>query len=812
MKFLRLKESGGLNVADLFPRIKTMRKLLFLFFLLAAYPSFVVAEEVSVPIEAPAVVESAPSKEPTYSLSESTEEIERFNRDQGAFEDKIDVLDYLDPVRFEDLEKRLAKNRDAFLRKRGLSSWEFRTAASYKSKVAPLFRDVEKVKTDYKEFLKETDTLLADLEARKSYFLKFDETIRKDPSFAVQRTAVRETLATLDELVGVIKKAREDYSETYQAHANVLTNIAEFEKELDIEILYFKDAHLKKNAPAFFEPEFLEAFRADIPSEIRISLNNVLDIDQEWVLANRHRTWHFMVTVVVLFFIFRRLKSRESFVQLLKQPLGLALTTTVVIGGFVVPQPILLAALFYWLLLSCLLLILVRAYPLSLKERQDINILIVCYTILQVVDLLAVPLALYRIFLIGIALSLGSYCLRRLRDIAKDIPRRRALSAVFRILVFLFGVTIVAEVLGYHLLAAFFIRGTIKSSFLIFVVWNMRFLFIHLITSLIQDLFDRINLARRDRHVIFKKIRALFHVFLTLFVILALTTIWGFYDTVFSALTAILNFGVTLRGYVFSVGMVANAALLFYLTLSVAQILCSLLEEEVYPRKNIGMGTGKSINSLITYFAWVVGLFAVFTALGFELRQFAIIAGALSVGIGFGLQNIVNNFVSGLILLFERPIKVGDILDIDGQWGTVEKMGLRSTIIRSATKTQIIIPNSDFVTKKVENLTFSDQDYRLSIKVGVGYNSDTERVRDILVDIAVSHPKIVTEPKPEAYFIEFGEYALYFEMWAWTDDVVAKRQIQNDILLAIDKRFREESIEIPFPQRVVHIRNEMPAR
>lgn len=779
---------------------------LLLLFFFVAHPSLLAAEEVSVPTEPSVAVENVVAKEPTYSLSEVTEEIERFNSDQGVLEDKIDVLDYLDPVRFEDLEKRLAKNRDVFLRNRGLSSWEFRTAASFKTKGALLFRDAEKVKADYKDFLKETDELLSDLEVRRVYFVKFEEIIRKDLSFAAQRTAVRETLANLNGLVSVIKEARENYSKTYQAHTHVLTNIAEFEKELDIEILYFKDAHLKKNAPAFFEPEFFEAFQANIPSEIRISLNNVLAIDKEWVRANRHRAWHFMVTVAILFLVFRRLKSRESFVQLLKQPLGLALTTTVVIGGFVVPQPILLAALFYWILLSCLLLILVRAYPLSLKERQDINILIVCYAILQLVDLLAVPLALYRLFLIGIALSLGVYCLRRLRDISQGVLRRRALSFVFRILVFLFGVTIVAEVLGYHLLAAFFIRGTIKSSFLIFVVWNMRFLFIHLITSLIQDFFDRINLARRDRHVIFKKIRVLFHIFLTLFVILALTTIWGFYDTVFAALTAILDFGATFRGYVFTVGMVANAALLFYLILSVAQILCSLLEEEVYPRKNIGMGTGKSINSLIMYFAWVVGFFAVFTALGFELQQFAIIAGALSVGIGFGLQNIVNNFVSGLILLFERPIKVGDILDIDGQWGTVEKMGLRSTIIRSATKTQIIIPNSDFITKKVENLTFSDQDYRLSIKVGVGYESDTERVRDVLVDIATSHPKIVSEPKPEAYFIEFGEYALHFEMWAWTDDVVAKRQIQNDILLAIDKRFREEGIEIPFPQRVVHVK------
>lgn len=785
-----------------------MLNFLLLFFLFVAHPAL--AQDAAVKTEPPVVVESVPDvpdKEPTYSLAEATEEIERFNRDQSAFEDKIDVLDYLDPVRFEDLEKRLAKNRDAFVRKRGLSSWEFRSAANFKTKVGALFRDAQKVKTDYKGFLKETDALLMDLEARKAYFVKFEETIRKDPTFAAERAAVRGTLVDIGELVLAIKKARENYSTTYQARANVLSDIAAFEKELDLEILYFKDAHLNKNAPAFFESEFFDAFRSGILPEIRISLNNVLDIDQDWVLANRHRAWHFMLTVIVLFLIFRRLKSRESFVQLLKQPLGLALTATVVIGGFVVSQPILIVALLYWILLATLLLILVRAYPLSLKERQDINILIVCYAILQVVDLLAVPLALYRIFLIAVALSLGYYCFKRLQDIAKDVPRSRSLAAVFRILVFLFGVTIVAEVLGYHLLAAFFIRGTIKSSFLIFVVWNMRFLFIHLITSLIQDLFDRIHLARRDRHVIFQKIRALFHVFLAVFVILALTTIWGFYDTVLSALAAILSFGVTLRDHSFTVGMVASAVLLFYLILSAAQILCSLLEEEVYPRKNIGLGTGKSINSLIMYFAWVVGLFAVFTALGFELRQFAIIAGALSVGIGFGLQNIVNNFVSGLILLFERPIKVGDILDIDGQWGTVEKMGLRSTIIRSVTKTQIIIPNSDFVTKKVENLTFSDPDYRLSLKVGVGYGSDTARVREILVDIATSNPKIVSEPKPEAYFIEFGESALIFEMWAWTDDVAAKRQIQNDILLEIDKRFRAEGIEIPFPQRVVHLRN-----
>jgi len=217
-----------------------------------------------------------------------------------------------------------------------------------------------------------------------------------------------------------------------------------------------------------------------------------------------------------------------------------------------------------------------------------------------------------------------------------------------------------------------------------------------------------------------------------------------------------------------------------------------------------------TISSIITYVIIAFSVLFAMSVAGVPLRSLAFFAGALGIGIGFGLQNIVNNFVSGLILLFERPIKVGDVLDIEGQWGTVEKMGLRSTVIRSASKTEIIIPNSDFVTRKVENLTFSDPDYRVSVKVSVAYGSDTTKVRDLLIAIAKAHPEVISDPIPEAYFMEFGADALLFEVFAWTHDVMARRKVMSDLLCEIDRRFREEGIEIPFPQRNLHLQSIAP--
>lgn len=743
---------------------------------------------------------------PDYSSAAVMVEVERFKQGREDLERGIHNLSILDPVQFDDIEKRLNKRVAKFVRLRSLSSWDLRAVTDFKAKVQTLFDDSEKIKSDYVEFLKTTDGLLGELENKKTYFQIYLEKIKMDASLETQRLQVKATIVAINVGESDIKKARETFTATYQAHADLLNRVLNFSQDLDQEILYFRDAHFKKNAPAFFEHDFVESFQGGSWAELRVSWLNVLDIDDEWLNANRGKAWGFIAVVLVLFLFFRRLKARPSLGEIFQQPLGLAFTTAVVLAGFYVPQSMQILLFAYWLILSAMLVIVMRSYPLTKRQKQDINVLVVCYGILQIVDAIGMPLPLYRVFLVLLALVLGIYCYLRTRCLKRAMVRSPYLQLVFRGLIVLFNLSVLAELLGYHSLAAFLLRGTIKSSFLVFVVWNLRFLFIHLITSLIQDIFDRIHLARRDRHVIFKKIRSLFHILLVAFVLLTLTTIWGFYDTIFSAWTEITAFGVNWGKAQLTIGMVVDAAFLMYLAASFAEIICSLLAEEVYPRNNIVKGTGQSINSLITYFVWVVGFFLASLTIGIRLKQFAIIAGALSVGIGFGLQNIVNNFVSGLILLFERPIKVGDILDINGRWGTVEKMGLRSTIIRSGAKTQIIIPNSDFVTQKVENVTFSDSEYCITIKVDVAYGSDTAKVQRILIAVAAAQEHVKNDPMPAAYFTEFGENALHFEVVVWIDDVTKKKIVTSVILLAIDQKFREEGVEIPFPQRILHVK------
>jgi small-conductance mechanosensitive channel len=198
-----------------------------------------------------------------------------------------------------------------------------------------------------------------------------------------------------------------------------------------------------------------------------------------------------------------------------------------------------------------------------------------------------------------------------------------------------------------------------------------------------------------------------------------------------------------------------------------------------------------------------------------EFTNLAIIAGALSVGIGFGLQNIVNNFVSGLILLIERPIRTGDWIVVGSTEGYVKKISIRSTQIQTFDRADVIVPNSELISGQVTNWMLSDPWGRVRVPVGVAYGSDTTRVMQILVDAANKHPQVMNNypgiPEPRVLFIGFGDSSLDFELRCVIRDVDRRLQTRSDLYLAIDTAFREAGIEIPFPQRDLHFRNALPA-
>ena len=194
--------------------------------------------------------------------------------------------------------------------------------------------------------------------------------------------------------------------------------------------------------------------------------------------------------------------------------------------------------------------------------------------------------------------------------------------------------------------------------------------------------------------------------------------------------------------------------------------------------------------------------------LGFPLTNLALIAGALGVGIGFGLQNIVNNFISGLILLFERPIKVGDLLVIDGQWGTVKEIRVRSTVFETSDRSVLIIPNSQLISGKVLNWTHYGRGInRLTLKVGVGCDSDVRQVTQLLTEICQANDRVVAEPPPQIHFAVYGDSTLDFTIWVFlrtpNDRVPATHELNSAIL----ETFRQHGIDMPFPQRDLHIKD-----
>jgi len=180
---------------------------------------------------------------------------------------------------------------------------------------------------------------------------------------------------------------------------------------------------------------------------------------------------------------------------------------------------------------------------------------------------------------------------------------------------------------------------------------------------------------------------------------------------------------------------------------------------------------------------------------------------ALGIGIGFGLQSIVNNLVSGLILLFERPVRVGDFIELGGKWAEIKKIGLRATTVQTFDQADVIIPNADLVTNQVINWTLSNRRVRLIIPVGVAYGSDVSLVMETLMASARGNSKIAEAPAPQVLFLKFGESALEFELRVWVLDAENRLVVSSEIHQEIDRRFREAKIEIAFPQRDLHLRS-----
>lgn len=282
----------------------------------------------------------------------------------------------------------------------------------------------------------------------------------------------------------------------------------------------------------------------------------------------------------------------------------------------------------------------------------------------------------------------------------------------------------------------------------------------------------------------------------------------------FRVLRSTYAFVAELLSYTLAVGTISISLgniLVFLISVVIAfwaaRTIRLVLHDEVLTRMALPRGVGNSIASLTYYLVLLLGLGIALSAAGFQTSQLTIVFGALGVGIGFGLQNVVNNFVSGLILMFERPIQPGDVVDISGTSGQVREIGMRATRIKTFEGADVIVPNGTLLSEKLTNWTMLDRSRRIEICVGLAYGTDPAQVIALLNGVARQTPGIVADPAPVVLFMGFGASTLDFSLRAWTTDFDRWIDIRSDMLTGMYTALKQAGIEIPFPQRDLHLRS-----
>jgi small-conductance mechanosensitive channel len=412
-----------------------------------------------------------------------------------------------------------------------------------------------------------------------------------------------------------------------------------------------------------------------------------------------------------------------------------------------------------------------------------------------------------------IAFAFLAWMLRpaRLATLPPGTRLSRALGRTLRLALLALGVSAGANLFGWVNLARILLEGVLGSSYLAVVLYGGIRVLRTLLRALLRSAAaQRLGMVRRNSAQLNLWLKRSLHT--------VAFAVWGYFslgafgvqDAAFEwasrVLSAEAKFGAA--------GLSLGDVLAFVVTLAgawlVSRVIRTVLEDDVVPRVRASRGVAYALTTTIHYTVLLTGFLLAISAAGVDLNRVSILAGAFGVGIGFGLQNVVNNFVSGLILLYERPVQLGDTVEVGGQTGEVRRIGIRSSTLRTLQGAEVIVPNSNLIAERVINWTFADRKRPVNVKVGVAYGTDPQRVLTLLQEVARAHAEVLDDPAPQAVFLGFGESALDFELRAWTPLLEKQAATQSELGVAIAQALGAAGIEIPLPRRDIQLRREEP--
>jgi len=574
-----------------------------------------------------------------------------------------------------------------------------------------------------------------------------------------------------------------------------------------------------QDSPPIWSPEVRTAAAQSLGHDSQVSLG----AQAAQVRNYLEREWTKLIYVALLFiafaFIMVRVKRHvarwtdkdrtlDRTNRVLQLPFSTASLLTIISARLILHD----APRAVWLILATLALIPIVVLLRRLIDRHlfpIVNALVVFYFLAQLRVLAASIPVLSRIILllemVGGFIFLIWFIRARRRSGPRTTSNKTAHIAA-SIAVAGFGAIIVTDVLGYVALANYLSFAILAAAYFAVALYAAARILEGLVFFGLQTRpLASLAIVRRQKALLRRRIARLIELAAIVTWILLSLSAFSLREAVISRTTALLNAEVAVRSVHFSLGAVVAFILTIWITLLLSRLLRFVLKEEVYDRVHLARGPAYAVSTIVHYVVLLVGFYIAIAALGADMTKFAILAGAFGVGIGFGLQNICNNFFSGLILLFERPVQVGDVIEVGNQTGVVRRIGIRASIIALDDKSQLIIPNGQLISEKVTNRTFSSLQKRMELTIRTAYGVDPEQVIALLLKTAAAHPKVTKYPPPDAVLKEFGEDALVFVLGFTTEEVARFPFVQSDVAVAVNAALREARIEIPFPQRIVHL-------
>ena len=376
--------------------------------------------------------------------------------------------------------------------------------------------------------------------------------------------------------------------------------------------------------------------------------------------------------------------------------------------------------------------------------------------------------------------------------------RKRALRVGATLVLLILAVALLAGVLGYMRLARLLASGVLASGSLALLLYA----YVRVGTGVVALCLrlwplQRLLMVQHHRDLLERRTNRLLIWFAIIIWLIRVLDYVGLLGPVVAVGQGVLTAKLERGAFSLSLADVLAFILAIWVAYLLSAFLRFVLQEDVYPRIHMTRGISYAVSNLLHYVLLALGFLAGLGLLGLDLTRLTIMASAFSVGIGFGLQSVVNNFVSGLILLFERPIHVGDVIQMGDLSGEVRRIGIRASLVRTGQGAEIIVPNSQLISDRVTNWTLSDQRRRIELPVGVKYGTSPQKVIELLEAVAQAHPQVLREPAPQAFIASFGDKAIAFELHAWTDEFGRWSRIRSELATAVYDAVQAAGISFP---------------